>query len=151
MSPSPGLLVTMAPVPPSVRRVIHTGDVALRPAGSARVLVASRAVDAGLDPSTRSLGAFDAPVADAVRRALDWLPGLDLAKPERIRVGIRSVSTDGRPAVGPVDGAPGLYVLVSHSGATLAPVLGELVAHELTTGPVAAFEAYRPDRFQAAA
>ena len=150
MSPSPGLLVTMAPVSPTVRRVIHTGDVALRPDGSGRVLVASRSVDAGLDPATRSLGAFDPPVGDAVRRALDWLPGLDLAKPERVRIGIRSVSTDGRPAVGPAETAPGLYLLVSHSGATLAPILGELVAHELTSGPVEAFASYRPDRFGAA-
>jgi glycine/D-amino acid oxidase-like deaminating enzyme len=149
MAPSPGLLVTMAPVSPTVRRVVHTGDVALRPDGSGRVLVASRAVDAGLDPATRTLDAFDPAVSETVRRALDWLPGLDLARPDRVRIGIRSVSTDGRPAVGPLDTAPGLYVLVSHSGATLAPILGELVAHELTVGPAAELEAYRPGRFEA--
>jgi glycine/D-amino acid oxidase-like deaminating enzyme len=51
------------------------------------------------------------------------------------------------PVAGFVPGVDGLYLLVSHSGTTLAPILGELVAAELLGEPQAALEPYRPSRF----
>ena len=41
---------------------------------------------------------------------------------------------DGQSIVGPLPGAPGLYVAVTHSGVTLAAHLSRLGAAELTTG-----------------
>jgi len=149
MAPSPGLLITTPPIEPSVRRVIHTGDVVLRPDGGGRVLVTSRAIDATLDPGVRTIAVHDGPVVEVLRRASAWLPALAGIDAERARIGIRSMPTDGKPAVGPVPGAPGLYLLVSHSGVTLAPVLGALVAQELGGATAVELHSYRPARFAA--
>jgi glycine/D-amino acid oxidase-like deaminating enzyme len=55
---------------------------------------------------------------------------------------------DGQSIVGPLPGAPGLYVAVTHSGVTLAAHLSRLIAAELTTGTALADLApYRPARF----
>ena len=42
-----------------------------------------------------------------------------------------------RPLVGPLPGWPEVHVAVMHSAVTLAPAVGRLVAHELTTGRTA--------------
>jgi glycine/D-amino acid oxidase-like deaminating enzyme len=49
-------------------------------------------------------------------------------------VGRRPMPQDGFPVVGQVDGIPGLYVAVMHSGVTLAPAIGRFVADEMLTG-----------------
>ena len=55
---------------------------------------------------------------------------------------------DGYPVVGAHPELPGFYTVVTHSGITLGPVLGPLVADELLTGrPVPLLAPYRPDRF----
>ena len=64
----------------------------------------------------------------------------------RVESALRPIPQDGLPAVGLVQ--PGLYTVVSHSGVTLAPILGALVAEELLTGrKVSLLESFRPDRF----
>lgn len=51
-----------------------------------------------------------------------------------ITVGYRPTPRDGYPAIGRPAGVDGLYVAVLHSGVTLAPLVGELVALEVATG-----------------
>ena len=41
---------------------------------------------------------------------------------------------DGKSIVGPMPGAQRLYVVLTHSGVTLAPALGDLVAESIDTG-----------------
>jgi glycine/D-amino acid oxidase-like deaminating enzyme len=56
--------------------------------------------------------------------------------------------TDGFPIVGAVPGVADVYVAVTHSGVTLAPVLGEHVRRELLDEQgIDELEPYRPDRF----
>ena len=44
--------------------------------------------------------------------------------------------------------APNVYVALTHSGVTLAPLVGELAALEIVEGAtVEMLSAYRPDRF----
>ena len=48
---------------------------------------------------------------------------------------------------GPLPSVPWLYVVATHSGITLAPLLGNLVAEEIiATSPQALLTAFRPDR-----
>ena len=150
MSPSPGLLLRTGPVAATIRHVIHGGDVALRPDGAGRLLVSSRDVDARLDPTIRQIGIDDPAVTEVMGRAARLVPALRSgAVVEDARIGIRSVAVDGMPVAGPVPGLDGLYALVTHSGVTLAPVLGRLVSEELLGRPQAALEPYRLDRFAA--
>ena len=42
---------------------------------------------------------------------------------------------------------PDVYVAITHSGVTLAPIIGELVAQEITEGQLAdLLKDFRPDR-----
>jgi glycine/D-amino acid oxidase-like deaminating enzyme len=55
---------------------------------------------------------------------------------------------DRLPIVGPLPWLDSLYLAVSHSGVTLAPVLGRLVARELADGaPDGLLAPFRPGRF----
>ncbi len=55
---------------------------------------------------------------------------------------------DGLPCVGAVAEIPGYYEAVTHSGVTLGPLLGRLLAREILAGEVdALISPFRPDRF----
>ena len=62
-------------------------------------------------------------------------------------IGIRALPVDRLPVVG--HALEGLYVVATHSGITLAPALGELVAAELVDDQQSdALERFRPARFE---
>jgi glycine/D-amino acid oxidase-like deaminating enzyme len=67
---------------------------------------------------------------------------------ERLTLGFRPMPPDGMPVVGPVPGMENAYVVVTHSGVTLAPILGELVTAELCAGaaPAELLAPFRPPR-----
>jgi glycine/D-amino acid oxidase-like deaminating enzyme len=80
--------------------------------------------------------------------ATDLFPALAGRTVAEARIGERPIAKDGLPAVGKI-GAEGHYVVVTHSGITLGPILGRLVASEILTGtPDSRLEPFRPDRFQ---
>ena len=151
MAPTPGLLALSGPVAARVGRVIHGAGVALRPDGGGRVMISSRTVDGALDPGVARMTVDAEPVRELLARAARLLPELREAGIETARIGRRSVPSDGLPAAGFAPEVDGLYVLVSHSGVTLAPVLGRLVAAELAGRPASELEPYRPARFVGAA
>jgi glycine/D-amino acid oxidase-like deaminating enzyme len=151
MAPSPGLLVVTEPIAAPIGHIIHAGDVAFRPDGGGRLMLSSRAIDGGLDPATRTLPLDAEPVAEVLARAIRVVPALEGARVERVRVGIRSVPADGQPVIGPAPDVEGLYLLATHSGATLAALLGRLVGAEILGRAEARLDPYRPSRFVAAA
>jgi glycine/D-amino acid oxidase-like deaminating enzyme len=73
--------------------------------------------------------------ASALHRAVQdtFIAGRSLVLDRHI-VGYRPLPEDGFPLVGRIGGRTGLYVAVTHSGITLAPVIGRLVAKEILTG-----------------
>ncbi len=77
-----------------------------------------------------------------------FLPGARAASLDRVTLGFRPMPTDGFPIVGAMPGVADIYVAVTHSGVTLAPVLGEDVRRELLDEQrIDELEPYRPDRF----
>ena len=147
MAPSPGLLATVGPAAPPLRHVVHAGDVAMRPDADGHILLSSRAIDATLDPATRAVAPDAEPCRVLTERAARLLPAITDAPVERARVGLRAVAVDGMPVAGYAPAVENLYLLIAHSGATLAPVLGRLVAGELTGQPDDVLAPYRPTRF----
>jgi D-amino-acid dehydrogenase len=83
----------------------------------------------GLSLSTRRLQAITA----AAQRAL---PGWQMPPEPRDWAGMRSLSPDGLPYIGPVPGLPGVNLATGHAtlGITLAPLTGELLAAMLLDG-----------------
>jgi glycine/D-amino acid oxidase-like deaminating enzyme len=143
---APGLVVRAGPVtPPGPARVVHAPDVYLRP--HAGGMVQLEAPDAAVDLHTPDtvLGRW---ADELLRRARRVVHGLDRAAVAGYQVCVRPMPADGRSLVGPVPGADGLYVAVTHSGVTLAAHLAGLITAELTSGTAAAeLVPYRPGRF----
>ena len=52
----------------------------------------------------------------------------------RLGIGVRPYPTDGKTIIGPMPDAKGLHIIATHSGITLAPVLGRLMAGAITNG-----------------
>jgi glycine/D-amino acid oxidase-like deaminating enzyme len=84
-----------------------------------------------------------------LRQATQFWPALADSQIERFTIEWRPMPADGLPIIGPAPGFPSLYVAAMHSGVTLAPAVGELIAKELAEGkrlsPLAPFRVERFD------
>ena len=151
----PGILVDIPDTEPFqlVRHVLYTGDNAfhMRPGPAGGLRIGSE--DA--DPSTETPHDREARVVALLARARALVPRLgggapieSLARECTTTIGVRPVPADDRTIAGPVPGVTGLYVLATHSGITLGPWLGKLVADELTSGTMPPeLSPFRFDRF----
>jgi glycine/D-amino acid oxidase-like deaminating enzyme len=137
---APGILVRTRPAPPLARRVLLTQRAQVWQARDGSLVVGDalgRPGEVGPSEVERVLA--------AVR---SFLPAAAGVGPAEARLGWRPMPRDERPIAGFAREAPGLYLAVAHSGVTLAPLLGRLVADEiLSGGPSPALAAYRPERF----
>jgi glycine/D-amino acid oxidase-like deaminating enzyme len=88
--------------------------------------------------------------ADAVlRRLTAAFDGAEDIRLLSVRVGARPMPADGLPVIGPMPGTAGVYIAVMHSGVTLAPAVGRLIAVEVVGGADAVeFRGLRPHRFE---
>lgn len=146
-SPALGLLVRTTAVAASLERVVHAGPVGLRPDGGGALLLHSTDTDRSLGPDTPEQA--DHPLAmQVLEQATRVLPALGEAGIESVRLGRRVLPEDGHSIAGWASGVQGLYVVATHSGVTMAPALGELVAGEVVHDRVAEeLEPFRPGRF----
>lgn len=83
------------------------------------------------------------------RAAKEAFPGLGTARPSSEWCGLRPMSVDGLPIVGPLGGVDGLTVATGHGmlGLTLAPVTGEIIANHVLRGADPRTEGLSPARF----
>ena len=142
-----GLLVLTPPVPTPVQRILHAPQCSIRSDAGGRLMLHADELDSELRPDAPP--GPSAPLAhEVIRHAALVLPQLAGVAPEEVRVGIRPIPADGLSAVGPLPGLDGYYAVVTHSGVTLAPFLGQAVANELVHGRTEALlEPFRPSRF----
>lgn len=146
MNPSYGLLVFVQAPDVQLDRVLFTPRCHIRPDTPGRLLVCKNDAIHTLGPDAVIHAAM--PEAnDLVREASRVIPALASAKADEVRLGIRAIPADGLPAIGPVPGIDGYYVAIMHSGVTLAPAIGSMVAAELLDeGPEVALAMFRPNR-----
>ena len=155
LAPTLGLIAYTAGTSTSLRRALRTPLVNLRPDGAGRLLLRSNeldrvaAGDASLVP-----GGWTSPgqpqAQELARRTRQLMPALGPVEVEAVRVAIRPIPKDGFPAIGPVRDLGGYYVVVTHSGVTLAPFLGIAVADEIVHGRLRdALAPFRPARLLA--
>ena len=77
-----------------------------------------------------------------------YFPGLGNTVAVPVPVGYRPMPLDGYPVLGFSQEATNAYIALTHSGITLAPLVGELAAQEIVDGVRAEIlKPYRPDRF----
>jgi glycine/D-amino acid oxidase-like deaminating enzyme len=145
----PGRLIYTAPVATTLRRLVHAPGVHFRPDGAGRIVLAERAHDQVVDEGARESAPGWAP-ADSLAQVVRHLPCLQGARVEAVRIGVRPMPADRLPIVGGVSGIDGFYVVVSHSGVTLGPLWGRVVAAEvLRNERDPRLAAFRPERFPA--
>ena len=141
-SPLPSLLhnvpVVYAPPQGDGRREIH-----LRQCADGRLMIGEGDQESLAEDDTQ------AHADDLLARARRYLPGLSGARADRVPMGWRPMPLDGYPVMGFASEAPNLYVALTHSGVTLAPVLSQLAAQEICEGVPAdaVLGPYRPQRF----
>ncbi|HUI61841.1 MAG TPA: FAD-binding oxidoreductase [Steroidobacteraceae bacterium] len=79
-----------------------------------------------------------------------YLPAARGVQLERLTLGFRPLPTDEFPVMGALPGLTDIHVAVTHSGVTLAPIIGRLTTEEVLHGTRAPlFAPYRPERFGA--
>lgn len=140
MDNRPGLLVTTSPAPAArIGSMLATDGLHGWQGADGRFLIGA---DFGGGEDIDDPQAF---AAELVRRLGDLIPSAAGRTVERVTVRERPMPADGRPAIGPV-GPRGLYVISTHSGMTLAPVIAEMVARELGGATDPRLAPYRPDR-----
>ncbi|MBI50299.1 MAG: hypothetical protein CL781_03090 [Chloroflexi bacterium] len=84
-----------------------------------------------------------------IERAIRYFPALSDVEAIRVPVGYRPMPIDGLPVLGFAPEATNIYITLMHSGATLAPIVGNLSALEIMTGTKTdCLEPYRPSRFK---
>ncbi|MEM6728914.1 MAG: FAD-binding oxidoreductase [Pseudomonadota bacterium] len=144
---SPADTLITRPAPPLLSHVLVTPEREIKQTRDGRFQIPS-------SPNHQAMGGLEAfnlkDVSEAslavLRRhlpvgALGW---------ERVVRAERPMPADGLPIVGPTE-ATGLYVAVLHSGITLAPLIGEIAAAEITAAQskraTDLLEPYRLSRF----
>ena len=142
----PGLLVRVAVPGEPLSHLLHTPHINLRPDGPGYVLLHHDSIDEKLTDDFA--GAEDPLCVELLQRARRVLPALQEAEIVEARFGMRPVPADGHSCVGALSRIPGYYEAVTHSGVTLGPLVGRLLAREILTGKVDPLIApFRPDRF----
>jgi len=138
---APGILVHITPQRPLVDRIVQAPGVHFRQKLDGRIVAGGQIVGGA--------GTAQTPEADELKifqrlgAFLDFTGGI-----EQVTLGYRVMPADEYPIIGFAEQCPNLYVAATHSGVTLAPIIGELAAIEILDGveqpPLAP---YRPVRF----
>ena len=151
---SPGVVIRTTPLPPLLHHVpvvyapaLDDGrrEIHLRQCRDGRFMIGEGDQESLAEDDTQTHA------DDLLSRAAWYLPGLCDAQAIPVAVGWRPMPLDGYPVLGFTDEAPNLYVALTHSGVTLAPVVSQLAALEICENgrADAVLAPYRPERFAA--
>ena len=157
ITPGPGLLLSTPPVAGGrelTRRVLYTpmtGHLHVRPSASGGLLMGADDTD-GMMSLTAQEPVMREGADMLLKRTAELIPafaGMFRADECHLRLGLRPMPGDGESIIGPLPGAQGLYVVVTHSGVTLTLALGDLLARHLKHGEsIHELERFSPQRFQ---
>jgi glycine/D-amino acid oxidase-like deaminating enzyme len=141
MSAPPGLIAHAKPLE---RRILNgmlmAPELHVRQTRDGRLIAGTDF--AGGDPGADAAGMAEGLIA-TMRGMLSGAAGIEL---DFLTVGHRPTPADGFPAIGRIGGLTGLSVAVMHSGVTMAPLAGELVAAAVADRDDPALETFSPDR-----
>ena len=153
MRREPGVVTRIDCAQVPICRAMHAPHIEMRPDGDASMVLHSREIDALIDTvdpvDTADTGEGAAELARLLHELARQVV-LELANSRiaQARVAHRPIPGDGFPSVGAVPSVPGYYEAVSHSGITLGPVIGRLLAAEILGGERDELLAdFRPERF----
>lgn len=125
-----GFLAYTRPVLTQLQANLITPGLNVRPEGGGRLLLQSPDLDSFANPA--SPAQVDSYIGhEMLRRLRKLFNNMEPAQLEHIAVGQRSRPADGLPGIGYLSDRRRVYLMVTHSGMTLAPLLGRLCADEI--------------------
>lgn len=136
-----GYLVRIGVDSPPIDRILSIDGLQVRPDGGGRVAAQSLDIEVRLRSSgiEATVSSVWPALRDEISTKTGWVP--PAAAEVTIDRALRAEPADGLPVIGWVDG---LYVVVAHSGVTLAPLLAELVVRDLHGDTDPRLAAFRP-------
>lgn len=139
MSKVPGLLLTTPPVAPDLLgRLVYgarSNEVHILPEFNGGIKIGADDMD-GLITADQSPENLRRVGLLLLARAGKLLPGLcpiDINDCQ-LGIGVRAYPEDGVSIIGQMPSAKGFYLIATHSGITLAPAIGQLMAEMIRTG-----------------
>lgn len=144
------LLVRTPPFGTTLRAVLNTPRVSVRPTASGSLVMDSDwSAEEVVSRDDGTYHVDDSTVQGLLREASSVLEGNPTLTVESYGVGLKPIPGDGHPVLGQLPGITGYHVAFTHSGATLALIAGELLAEEIVSGePSPLLEPFRANRFQ---
>lgn len=154
---TPGVIAITKPMPPLINRLIIAPGVHMHQRHDGRIVLGEQDGAPENDAHARRLK--DRPIVfpspefseqhfsriHAV--AQQFVPDIASASVEAVHIGWRPLPLDGHPVLGFSPNQPDVYLAIMHSGVSLAPIIGQLVAQEVGSGEQAHhLAAYRPSR-----
>ncbi|WP_294904652.1 NAD(P)/FAD-dependent oxidoreductase [Tatumella sp. UBA2305] len=141
-----GFLAYTTPVLTQLSANLISPELNIRPAGGGRLILQATDLDVHANPVQPP--AVDGFIGrEMLIRLRRLLANTDNARLESIAVGQRAKPADGLPAIGYLTPQRKVYLMVTHSGITLAPLIGRLVAEEVSSQQrPALLEDFAPDR-----
>ena len=144
MANKTGMILQTNRLPPFLNHTLMTSDVHFR-----------QNVDGSLTAGEIFGGDFN-PAANpntlamqTLKRIRAQLKNVETMTLADVKVGQRPVPKDGFPVIGAVNELDGLFTAVMHSGVTLGPLVGELLAAQMLLGSKSALLAdFSPARFE---
>ncbi|NLS15091.1 FAD-binding oxidoreductase [Rhizobium sp. P40RR-XXII] len=124
----PGLIVHSRPAQKLLNGLVMMPELHLRQTAEGRIIAGGDF--GGTDPGDNPQAA----ARELFAKVKATLKGAEALELDFHTVGYRPTPKDGLPILGGVDGAPGLYLAVLHSGVTLAPLVGLLAAEAIVDG-----------------
>ena len=140
----PGLLAITSPAPVRLSRVVHAPGIHLRSDATGGLRLGAEDVDtlASNSGSPSALGEL------LLERAARVFPAARQLKVAERRMGVRPIPGDKHTIAGCIPGLANAWMIATHSGITLGPLLGRLVADEIVRGtPSPMLAPFRPERF----
>ncbi|KAL0045603.1 hypothetical protein WJX82_011039 [Trebouxia sp. C0006] len=117
--------VITKPLEPILKRIVVNDTIFIVQRRDGDVMISLFAGDDRPDEATEAVS------KQVIQAAAVLVPELAEAQPQQVTAGLMPYPVDAHPIVGFTKEWPNLYVAVMHSGATLAPLMGELVSEEI--------------------
>ena len=142
----PGLLAVTSRPTKALGRVVHAPGIHLRPDASGGLLLGATDVDDLITEASSRETAFTV-AGQLLERAARVFPPAQDVRLVDARIGVRPMPVDGVTIAGRVPGFANAWMLATHSGVTLGPLLGRLITDEIVGGaPSSMLAPFRPDR-----
>ena len=141
-----GLLAVTSRPAQTLERVVHAPGIHLRPDASGGLLLGTEEIDELARKSDPS--AFPKLATMLLERAARVVPAAREVTIVDSRLGVRPMPADHHTIAGRIPGLTNAWMIATHSGVTLGPLLGRLMADEIVReAPDPSLVPFRPDRF----